>query len=443
MNRLTRKIIAFVFIAIFVIGAPILIIYTAGYRYNYKKGSLEKSGALVIKTDPSRAEVFLNNKNINEKTPIRLNNVIPDDYNILLKKDGFYDWTKKLTVKSKETTFAEDVVLFKKSEAQKIIEQPVNWISFAPNNDYAVFCVTEFEQDYLYLLNLKNQKTSLVYNNNQIFVNPEIIWALDNSNFLFKTDSQLISFPAFLPSRYQDLSSLTPAENLSNIKWNPKNASEFFTLQNNSIIKINVNQNNYEKFFIPDKQIQIIDFLIKQEKIYIISKINSKVFLGQYELADKKLVKTLELNNENNYFSQNKTSLLFITDKQNSNFYIINPELDKILFQKNNIQNTDLNENQNLLLQTNHELVILNFDNFQEKNITRYSSGLSFATWHKSPNYVFALQDGKISIIELDERDFHYIITLPYQNISQFNLDNKAKNLYFIQDDYLWYLEIQ
>ena len=42
--------------------APLLILYSLGYRYDFVKGSLEKIGVLFIKSYPKSANIFLNNK---------------------------------------------------------------------------------------------------------------------------------------------------------------------------------------------------------------------------------------------------------------------------------------------------------------------------------------------------------------------------------------------
>ncbi|MFH0780181.1 MAG: hypothetical protein V1928_05025, partial [Parcubacteria group bacterium] len=62
MNINLRRGIAIGLIVLFLVAAPILILYTAGYRYNFKKNQVQKTGALVISTAPSGAEVTLNNE---------------------------------------------------------------------------------------------------------------------------------------------------------------------------------------------------------------------------------------------------------------------------------------------------------------------------------------------------------------------------------------------
>ena len=107
-------------ILLFLIITPLVIFYTAGYRYNTKKLRVEKVGIIFVRSEPSGANIYLDGKKQTETTPARLRNLLPGDYDVKISKKGYTDWEKNLPVASELTTFAEDVALFKNSDPEEI-----------------------------------------------------------------------------------------------------------------------------------------------------------------------------------------------------------------------------------------------------------------------------------------------------------------------------------
>ncbi len=142
MNRLTRGLIFYLFLIIFLISAPILILYTAGYRLNPRSGRLERLGALIIKSNPSKANLKINQKIRLEKTPAALK-LSPDEYLVELALDGHLPWQKRLPVRSQETTFAEDIVLWSENNPQRIEEINPELARFSRDGRFAVWLETQ------------------------------------------------------------------------------------------------------------------------------------------------------------------------------------------------------------------------------------------------------------------------------------------------------------
>ena len=191
---------------------------------------------------------------------------------------------------------------------------------------------------------------------------------------------------------------------------------------------------------------KLIDFYINKNDIYYIFGIENKTFLGKADLADNKLQKTLELKNDSYKFDRFYGDKIAIFDHKLPTLYLINQEIDNIYFQKADVQNLDFHKQKNLLLmQTHQDLSSLDLNEAvaNERNITRYSSNLTDAKWHKSTNYAIDLQNQTINIIELDDRDSHFILSLPYQNITNFSIDKDSETIYFIQNELLYSLEIK
>ncbi len=112
MKLRTRGILFYVFIGAFVATAPIVVLYTAGYRYDFGAGRIVQTGLLSVGSIPRGANIRLDGTDGSATTPSLLKNVFPGDRELSVNKDGYSPWKKTLPVESRATTFADDIVLF-------------------------------------------------------------------------------------------------------------------------------------------------------------------------------------------------------------------------------------------------------------------------------------------------------------------------------------------
>ncbi|PIZ95188.1 MAG: hypothetical protein COX81_01430 [Candidatus Magasanikbacteria bacterium CG_4_10_14_0_2_um_filter_37_12] len=179
--KLTRKIriaiMIFLIIAFFVIS-PIIILYTAGYRYDFKAKKIQETGVISIDVKPKDSRVYLNGIELKNSIPVRLTNRLPGDYNIKIKKEGYHEWKKNITVESKKTYYIKDIILFKKYFPIKISDFENNFVFIYPstNNGYAL-SIYKIENIFeVRLLDPKNNQETLVLREN-MDEPPEIEWS--------------------------------------------------------------------------------------------------------------------------------------------------------------------------------------------------------------------------------------------------------------------------
>jgi len=119
-----------IFILLFCLITPPILIYANGYRINWHSWKLERTGLLEIKSEPTNALVNIDElkawwgKPKKIVTPVKLKNLRPGNYNVTLSLPGYYDWHKTLTVWPAQTTIVKDIRLFKKSEPQLLAALP-------------------------------------------------------------------------------------------------------------------------------------------------------------------------------------------------------------------------------------------------------------------------------------------------------------------------------
>ena len=122
MHRKIRNGIFFVFLTIFVIGAPVIVLYTAGYRLNLTTFRVQRTGVVAITTLPRGASVTMNNVLIAEKTPYVVQRLTPGDYDVLIQKAGYQPWAQHVTVGSGSTMYIT-ALLFSDTKPELLLEE--------------------------------------------------------------------------------------------------------------------------------------------------------------------------------------------------------------------------------------------------------------------------------------------------------------------------------
>lgn len=117
-----RRILPWVFAAVFVALAPALIFYTSGYRINPKKVGIERNGTLIADSRPSGARISLNGQPSRRVTPSTIQDLPPGPYTVRFERDGSLPWEKTLDVRAEQVTFADNVRLWRAGEPRLLAE---------------------------------------------------------------------------------------------------------------------------------------------------------------------------------------------------------------------------------------------------------------------------------------------------------------------------------
>ncbi|MSR85711.1 PEGA domain-containing protein [Candidatus Uhrbacteria bacterium] len=132
---LYRQILPWIYVLFFLLTAPILLLYSSGYRYNWIKQQIERNSTLIVDSIPKNAEIFLDHAPSGEKSPITLQNISPGWHTIRVQKEGYFSWEKNLELQPERVTFATGIWLWKKSEPSLLIDQSIAQLALANTQD--------------------------------------------------------------------------------------------------------------------------------------------------------------------------------------------------------------------------------------------------------------------------------------------------------------------
>lgn len=116
-----RKIVFLLFVGIYLVVAPLTLLYALGYIFSPAEQTLLPTGLVSLETDPPGASVWLNGKPLEETTPLVLRNLKPGNYEIRLQGEGVHAWEKRIQVKPEQALRFEKIFLFPLSYEPEIL----------------------------------------------------------------------------------------------------------------------------------------------------------------------------------------------------------------------------------------------------------------------------------------------------------------------------------
>ncbi len=161
-TRPVRLTLLITFIAAFFIISPIVVLYAAGFHYDWQNGFLRETGGLSIDVLPTKTTVFVDGLPLNETLPIRLKNITPKNYHIELHAIGYHSWEKDVTVYPRQTTYLKDITLLKKSEPKTITSDITNTLSVSKDGRYVIFSKPENKLQTFFIYDQKTNQTNII-----------------------------------------------------------------------------------------------------------------------------------------------------------------------------------------------------------------------------------------------------------------------------------------
>ena len=116
-----RKILFYLFLLIYCILCPILILYSFGFYLNPSNNEISQTGLIHIASVPAGADIFLGKSRYKYKTPATITNLLPGQYQITLKLKGCRLWSHQVSIEEGRASAFDNIVLLPRKFNPKII----------------------------------------------------------------------------------------------------------------------------------------------------------------------------------------------------------------------------------------------------------------------------------------------------------------------------------
>ncbi|MFA5134066.1 MAG: hypothetical protein WC459_04655 [Patescibacteria group bacterium] len=415
MQKKYRRLIFYVFASLFILSVPFLLLYTNGYRYNFKKNKFEKTGALFVNTLTKDTALYLDGVLYSNKNEFRVPDLLPGEYDIKFVKSGFFEWHKKLSVTSQLTTFIKDLRLIGNGLPMNITSKSIGKIYPAEDNSKFIYSQRDNGKYSFIIFNSENDQEKNILISNEPAT--DIIWSPNNEKIIIKTQSgfKLANADGAAIALPQQLKATA-------LRWNEKN--DLLAKTADGIYKIDLLFGDVSRLLSLEKEVN--DFAAFQNYIYTTDSSGIKQ-------TDTNGKETIFIPFERAGYKIKKISdkKMFLLDEK-GHLQVFSLPLVKTstpeLFA--NAKSFEISDNE-LLYYNDFEIWLYNFNSGTKELITRIGEEIKKAQLLPSADYVVFNSSNQIKVIEVDSRDYRQIFTFPkFEEIDEFIL-NKKYNLYF------------
>lgn len=448
----------FSFITLFLITAPILILYASGYRLDFKKRSIIQTGTLFLESkNLKNADIFINDepydKQLNEK--IFIYNLLPGEYKIKITKENYFSWEKKLHIQSSLTTFEKNIVLFPINQPELIFNEPSNNYTISPDTKNIIFETENNGIAELYLLKLETLEKELIYKNSDPTNNiKKINWAPSSKKVLLKKDNldYLVINTDYMGKDIIDINQIilpSTDSSTNNVIWDDFSDDTLYALSNNQISKISLSLKKSELILSVDQGEIKDNFNVVDSDLYyfVIDKENEQQTLTRLNLTLKNSETLYQAPLNCNYqFIDSPDDFITILDPDKQKLVVIRkkhiiPELNLNLERIKELSATkaawEFLDNNKLAYYNDHEINIYYPDENKTYLVNRYGNQINQVFWYSNLNYIILSFDDNIKIIDLystnGTRNVNQIVTL--NTIIQISSDADNDYIYFTGKD--------
>lgn len=176
-----RRLLLFGLFVLFIIISPTVILYSRGWRFNFKNLAFQKIGAIYVRTQPKDAiikinnEIFPNNAGFIQ-TGTLIANLLPGDYEVKIEKNGYFPYFKNLIVEPALVAELINVVLIpEKIEQTDIFPSKLKGDKLADLFDKEKIIINNRKNNNYYLYNLAKSSVLSVNASFNNLINEEII----------------------------------------------------------------------------------------------------------------------------------------------------------------------------------------------------------------------------------------------------------------------------
>ncbi|MBI4433521.1 PEGA domain-containing protein [Candidatus Uhrbacteria bacterium] len=219
-----RRIIYYAFVALFLLVAPILALYSMGYRYHPGKQRIEATGLIVVDGIPSDALVRIDGVVRARNLPAHIGGLGANDYTVRIEREGFHSIEQRVAVTNGRTTFLQDVLLWRAATPALLQPGESTTLPTSADQHWASFLRTTASFTELWILDLRTLATHIVLRTPRV-VAPEpspppiaATWSPTNAILLVTTPSAAFLVNPTDPQRLVALTASLP-ELPTAIQW--------------------------------------------------------------------------------------------------------------------------------------------------------------------------------------------------------------------------------
>ncbi len=398
MENKTRRKIYLVSFFVFAVLAVGLILFTQGYQIDFGAHKLYRAGIVVINSNPEGAEIYLNGKKQNDKTPATLRNLVPGDYTMTIRKDGYLEIEQHLTVDTEKVNYdLENLELFlKESPLNQITSRNTQNFFLSPDQSKVIYATNSDNKNQLWFLDLTKNKLSEIPSPTESISNLKIeTWSDTGKQFVLNAGKENYYLGDLTKKVLTKLTNF-PA-GIKKVEWHPRDKKRLLVLAGEELYLFSLEDPNgsgklilsdvagliREKndlfgllYSIKDNTDKSAGQVSKGTTLYKLNGNGEKQSIVAEDLPQGKVIK-IAIRNQDSLLPQERQTLILIENNQEqNNLLLIKP---KTFSGNSTVTEIDQNvsdflitsDNQKCIFSKSNELFSYDFEKNQSNLITR------------------------------------------------------------------------
>jgi hypothetical protein len=144
MQARTRTLLFVLIVVLFLVVAPLLVLYAKGYSFSTDRREVVRTGMILIDTNVPKVTVRIDGgEPFVENDPVILRSLEAGTYSVELSREGYEPWAADLPVEIEKVTRVDDLLLtLSTPEVQQPITNEIGEFAVSPNSRFAVYSVT-------------------------------------------------------------------------------------------------------------------------------------------------------------------------------------------------------------------------------------------------------------------------------------------------------------
>ena len=269
-----RRVFFYIFVLIYLVFCPILILYALGYIVSPEiEQGIVKSGLIYLSTAPPGGTVYLGNRKYFRKTPAVLSDLIPDYYEVKIALKKYKPWTKIVPVEAGKATVLERILLLPDQwKQQKLTSESFHEMIPVPGTRFLILAKGENAED-LFIYDQKSDELERLFPFYSPFGKARIMkyfFTEKSTAFILQLDTRegekfLWVTPRKNDIRIKEVTALF-SDKPEHIEWDPSERKILLSLQDGYLDALNLTSKLTTPKFISG----IRGFGMRNKKIYVL-----------------------------------------------------------------------------------------------------------------------------------------------------------------------------
>lgn len=255
MSLNQRRLLYISFILLFLILTPAVSFYAAGYNLDWRTGAVQRTGIVILETEPREATITIANRFEAEynwlygllyegqalQTPEKISNLLPGTYEITLTKEGYWPYRREIELAAGQTLVYDDIALFRQAAPRLAADLGEGLASAAAPSGRQLAVVST---STLYTARFSDGALVTVPLQQPVAVGTEVTvqWSPREDRVAVVTPASAVAYLASGNGAALDIAALVGSVPRS-IAWDPSDAGALYALAGGAMYRVSLSDN--------------------------------------------------------------------------------------------------------------------------------------------------------------------------------------------------------